>query len=466
MFSRQHQLLAVAVIASLSITACGKKKNLYNDQAATATQAPTDTKSTANDKKDVPLQKQAGPDLGGGLGGTGDLPQPINPNAPVKPGVPTSPPTSNYTPAPIPSVPQVPAPSDEAAPLPPPSVVQVEPVPEGPVSTNVIPDYDPSDRNNVTRDNLTKRMTGGVTSDGLVYTGSSTDNLLDYLRARNERVDFNSRRINLQAAASVLSASLDVDQFSNDALITVKVIEDGQVRVYNLGGALSAGPANSLRLLRAGRGGVTTGRAQMDGTLKCLDLDGGCENMFARLRVGTPGDRAIVNIVFRQSQSDLYFQLPGEHSDSPEYLLLREFMRNTVTRADVANKIVQARINSWEVVNGRSGFAVSMKGGNGELLGFAGPLLAPEAGTGVNINLSRLGQDREDSLDLLSSGRSSSLKYANWIGQARLVANNGLGQVRLAMKMRKRGNYAQDQFAITFMRNIKPLVDLNDDNLK
>ncbi|MNT98765.1 hypothetical protein D3C72_2414250 [compost metagenome] len=59
-----------------------------------------------------------------------------------------------------------------------------------------------------------------------------------------------------------------------------------------------------------------------------------------------------------------------------------------------------------------------------------------------------------------------SLNYANTIGDARLIANNGLGQVRIMIKMRKRANYPQDKVAITFMRRIKPLVELNDENLK
>jgi hypothetical protein len=102
-----------------------------------------------------------------------------------------------------------------------------------------------------------------------------------------------------------------------------------------------------------------------------------------------------------------------------------------------------------------------MRGYNNELLGFAGPLLAPEAGTGVNIKLSRLAKDKEDSLDLINTN-STKLNYANWIAEARLVANNGLGQVRVSLKMRKVGAYGQDQFAVTFMRRIKPIVELDE----
>ncbi|MNL40579.1 hypothetical protein D3C87_1629380 [compost metagenome] len=122
-------------------------------------------------------------------------------------------------------------------------------------------------------------------------------------------------------------------------------------------------------------------------------------------------------------------------------------------------------MSSFEVVNGRSGVTLAIEGLNKELLAFAGPLLAPEAGTAVNVTLSRVKQDREDTLDLLAAGKNK-LNFANWIGQARMVANNGLGQVRLALKMRKRGNYKQDQFAVTFMRTINPIVDLTDDNLQ
>lgn len=436
---QKHTVITAVLLAALSLTACGKKKDVIPPPPEGASEQLPKSQTGESSGK-----------IGGGLpdpNSKGDedynppLPEPIpEPTKPVPPqqnagGTPTTPPVTGTRPAPAPGT---------------------NPLP---------PDYRSDDVKNTTRDNLNKRMTGGMTSDGLVYTSSSTDELLNYLRARNERVDEYTRRQNLEAAASVISAKMTVDGLTNDLIVTLKVQEHHGVKVYNVAGSLSSGAATPVRSVRAGNGEKTTGHRPLEGTAKCMDLDGGCETTFVRLKMGEAGSSAILNLVFRNSSADLYFHLPGEHSDNPEYLILREYAINTIQRSNTPDKIKSVKMNSWEVVNGRSGVTLVMRGANSELLAFAGPLLAPEAGTGVNINLSRIANDQEDTLDLISL-HNTKLNYANWIGEARMIANNGLGQVRIALKMRKRASYAQDQFAVTFMRKIKPLVDLTDDNLR
>ncbi|WP_413612760.1 hypothetical protein [Bdellovibrio sp. HCB-110] len=451
MLQKKHTLITAALLATLTLSACGKKKDVI---AA----PPEESKKTGES------------DTNGQIGG--GLPDPNKPddyNPPLPEPIPEprkpTPPGSTQQPNPLPPPPTAPtAPSQPPKPTTPP-VVDTRPAP-APGANQLPPDYRTNDPGNATRDNLSKRMTGGVTSDGLVYTSSSTDDLLNFLRARNEKVGYETRRANVEAASSVLSAKMTIDGLSGDAIVTLKVQEGNEVKVYNVAGASNnGGYASPLRSVRAGNGEKSTGSRALEGTLKCVDLDGGCENTFVRLKIGTSPSSAIINLVFRNSSADLYFNLPGEYSNNPEYLVLRDFIVNTIQGLKVPDRIKTIRMSSWEVVNGRSGVALSMKGANNELLAFAGPLLAPEAGTGVNINLSRIAKDQEDTLDLISLDNTK-LNLANTIGEARMVANNGLGQVRLALKMRKRGSYAQDQFLVTFMRRVKPLIDLTDDNLK
>lgn len=460
----KHKMITAALMASLSLTACGKKKDVIA--------APTDADKTATS---TPANKTA--DTNGQIGTP--LPDPekrTQVETPVPGPIPDAknqqPKAQQPNPLPAPPTTQVPAkpstpakPADPTKPTTPPSVVDTRPAP-APGLTQLPSDYRPNDPENVSRDSLSKRMTGAVTPEGLVYTSSSTDNLLNFLRARNEKVAADVRRLNVEAASSVISAKLTVDPFSGDAIVTMKVQEGSDVKVYNLAGSSeSNGVASPLRSVRAGNGEKSTGARAIEGTLKCVDLDGGCDNTFVRVKIGTSPTSAIVNLVFRNSTADLYVHFAAQNSSNPEFLWMKEFFVNSIQQLDVMNRIKTVRMSSWEVVNGRSGVAVSMKGVNNELLAFAGPLLAPEAGTGVNVNLSRIAKDQEDTLDLISLDNTK-LTYANSIGEARLVANNGLGQIRLLLKMRKRGAYAQDQFTVTLMRRIKPLVDLTDDNLK
>lgn len=404
----KHSLISAALMASLSITACGKKKDL------------------------------------------------ISP------------------PPPPPSKPQETAPQSQS-PTNPPNVIDKRPQPEpspapppAPTLTQLPPDYKANDPQNVTSDVFTKRMTGGLGQDGLAYTSSSTDQLLSFLRARNDKVDVITRRTNLDAAVSIQSAAMSVDPLSGDSVITLKIQEGSDVKVYNVAGVSNyGGSASLLRSVQSGNEESTTGGRPLEGTLKCLDLDGGCETSFARLKIGAPGSSAILNLVFRNSSADLYFHLPAAdaHSENSEFVELQNFVLNTVRKVDTNDRIKSVRMSSWEVVNGRSGVILAIRGYNNELLAFEGPLLAPEAGTGVNVALSRVAENKKDSLNLISLNNTK-LTYANWISEARMVANNGLGQVRVALKMRKRGSYAQDQFSVTFMRTIKPIVELTDSNLK
>lgn len=339
------------------------------------------------------------------------------------------------------------------------------PAPE--LGTNPLPpDYRSNDEGNVDRDDLTKRMTGGVTSNGLVYTSSSTDELLNFLRWRNEKVDPVTRNSNMQAAASVREAIFSRDHFSDEIFLTLKVSDGGKdTQAYNLAGFLGQDKAAQLRRVRSANGEITTGTRPIEGTAKCVDFDGGCENIFVRLKIGEKGSSAIINVVFRNSVADVFFDFPVEKSDNPDYMEIKDFVLNTVRKYDTSDKIKSVHMSSWEVVNGRSEVKVFIRGFNNELLAFGAPLLAPETGTRVNLRLSRIAREQHADLDL-GPGIETKLNYANMIGDGRLVANNGLGQVRMAFKLRNLSGHQQNHFTATFMRRIKPIVDLTNDHLK
>jgi hypothetical protein len=506
MMLQKHTLITAALLASLALSACGKKTDVMNPPAPESKKEGTlegqDGKPGSDDESD---------DTNGSLGGAlppqedeQELPPTNDPVAvPVKPKASPSPTPKKQTekapaipgvvPAPaVPAAPKAPAspkaPKAPAAPQAqqpepqkkypqPPKVEQVGPIapavsdvlraPE--MGENEVPnDYASNDVNNITRDGITKRLTGGVTGDGYVYTSSSTDELLNFLRKRNERVGAESRRQNLAAAGSVVSAKISQEGYDNDsAVITLRVQESGGVKVYNLAGGLGEGRASKLRMVRDGNGERTTGAYNVSGSLKCVDLDGGCETTMARLEIGNGNGFGVAYVVFRNSKADLYFLLPAKenYSGNPEFYTLSDYFISTIKDIRTTAKIQKRTLSSWEVVNGRSGFTFTTKGYNDELLAFAGPLLSQDGSNTVNVRLNRIGKDQENSLDLLAVGNSR-LNYANTIQDARLVANNGLGQIRLVVTMRKRNNYAQDRFAVTVMRVIKPIVDLEDDNLK
>lgn len=503
MMLQKHTLITAALLASLALSACGKKTDVMNPPAPESKK-----EGTLDGQESKPNTDDESDDTNGSLGGglppqqgqedEEEFPPTNDPSAvPVKtkPSPSPSPKKADKV-TDIPGAVPAPAPKTTTAPKAqpsaqkpvqqteqtqreypqPPQIEEIGPVAptvsnvlRAPVGENQLPDdYSTDDVNNLSRDGVTKRLTGGVTKDGYVYTSASTDELLNFLRKRNERVGAESRRQNLAAAASVVSAKMSQEGFDGEsAVFTLKVQEAGAVKVYNLAGGLSDGRASKLRLVNSGNGERTTGAYNVAGTAKCLDLDGGCETVMTRLEIGNGVGFGVAYVVFRNSKADLYFHLPAveKYSGNPEFHTLSDYFISTIKDLNTRAKIQKRTLSSWEVVNGRSGFTFTTKGYNDELLAFSGPLLSQDGSNAVNVRLNRVGKDQDNSLDLIAV-RDSKLNYANTIQEARLIANNGLGQIRLSVKMRKRNNYAQDRFAVSVMKTIKPIVDLEDDNLK
>lgn len=337
--------------------------------------------------------------------------------------------------------------------------------------------YEPVDPRAIDSNDFDKRYTGMTDPDGLFYTGSSTDKLLTYLRLRNEdpNLDAGVKARNLDAAQSIRSAHLSRDPETGDVVITLKIKEGQNLKNYVLAGGITEGEGASKLRLAKGRNGVkTTGNQAVSGKIKCLDQDGGCETIFARLvldasapapapvALGNSGGRAAVAILFRQSLADIRASIT-KSSGNPEYDYIRDFFINSHNEANTDMKLKKAVLKSFEVVNGRSGFEAQLIGENRQLISLGGPLLAPDAGTSVDIRADRTAE-MQDSLDL-DNLAGYKFDLANFIGSAQIVNNNGLGQVRIALKMRKRVGYTPEPFKLTIMRIIKPTVEPNEDNL-
>lgn len=436
---RTTLIYLAAVIAAVALSGCGEKKEVRGTPPpAEAPKTTTTVEETSNP--------------GGGV----DLPGPQAPG--------TSPTPSNggnNT-----SDPNIPIP----APAVPPSILK------DPLDDNS--GYEPVDPGAIERTDLEKRYTGMDTPEGLFYTGSSTDKLLTYLRLRNEdpNLDAGVKARNLDAAKSIRSAHMSRDPETGDVVITLKIKEGQNLKNYVLTGGIGEGDTVSKLRLAKGRGNVkTTGDQMVNGKIKCMDDDGGCETIFARLVLENPSapepvatgstptsSRAAVAILFRESLADIRASL-SKSSGNPEYEYIRDFWINSHNEANSEMKLKKAVLKSFEVVNGRSGFEAQLIGENRQLISLGGPLLAPDAGTFVDVTADRAPQMQE-SLDL-DNISDYKLDLANFIGSAKIVNNNGLGQVRIALKMRKRVGYTPESFRLTIMRIIKPTLEPNEDNL-
>jgi hypothetical protein len=463
--TQQHSLALFALSATLGLSACGKKTDLYSGKGdASATQeqnkpnppaapAPTTNPNTNNDETrfsngQLPTKVPSSPT---------DR-QPTGPNGPTQAPT-TGAPNNNSGPTFGGSITPMPDSSTPASPAQPQT------------QTSDAKKFEP--QNTTTVDN--KHSTGATTKEGLLYTSSSTDGIHAFLRTRNNRVDTATRQQNIAAASAVVKAKISLDSTTQNMAVSLQMTEGKNLVVYNLVGQRPSSqevgfvqPSTKLTFTSSANGLVSSGSRNIEGTLKCLDMDGGCESIFVRLKIGGKGTpSAIFNVIFRNTLADTFIHIPKDNSSNSEYLWMKDFLRNSFLHdhdKNVQNRIETVIFSAWEVVHGRSGFELYVKGANKELLGFSGPLLAPPAGSAVNISLSRL--NKMDSSDDFTSSEAISLKYANTISDARLIANNGQGQLKLKFYMRQKTTDKQDRFYITFMRQIKPIIELNDANLE
>ncbi len=264
-----------------------------------------------------------------------------------------------------------------------------------------------------------------------------------------------NQRLNYEASASVESAKIALAANGRDLILTVRIYENGLVATYNLVGSKNG----SLSKVRRANGEISSGSRSIEATARCMDADGGCQVVFTRIKIGESPNAGIINIVFRNTKADLYFKLPGRNSGNPDYLKFREMTYNTIQKNFSMNRVKQLRFASYEVVNGKSGFAVMMKTYHGELMAFSGALLAPDYGTRLNLKLNKGGSVRDDMLDTVLTSNSS-YRYSNNISEAALIGNNGLGQVELEFTVAAKSGYYQDKFSIVFMRAPKALRSL------
>lgn len=310
------------------------------------------------------------------------------------------------------------------------------------------PSQDPTDPSNMDKDPHQKRLTGMIDPDGFVYTGSSPDSLLTFLRLRSEgaNVDAGTKARNLDASRSVLTAR--ILRHLQGITVTLNILEEGSAKTYVFSGVKEESRVVALESVSM------TGSQKITAALKCLDVDGGCSNSMLRLFVGEPGTRAVVRILFRDTIADLDVQLPGRRTSNPEYEVVRNFWINSILKLDTDDKLKQAWFSAFEVVNGRSGFEIDLTGQNTQRMVFVGSLLAPDKGTKLRLKVA-------NTVDSTAVGRFS-YEMANSIGSAYMVSNDGLGQIKLSLAMRPRAGYEIDVFTLTVMRVVKPVLPLSE----
>lgn len=266
--------------------------------------------------------------------------------------------------------------------------------------------------------------TGGKL-DALNYTSSSADGLMAEFRGYNNKVNAEQKAMNLNLAKAVVNAKLKrsdagnmlVDLTLDESLNGVKKITSYRLQ------ATQAGDKFNLSKVSA------NGDLEIQGGfLKCTDADGGCENAYIKVKMSG----AYVRVIFRKSYADRFFILEDGSAGS-SFEMWKSYLTNTVNGASTSQKLDYVQVSSFEVVNGRSAMGVLIATEDKELVGLGVPLLAADKGTIAGSNVAKV-NDLSKNYDLLSNANSSQ-SLAQSIKEAKLVNNNGKGEVRIRLDL-------------------------------
>lgn len=265
--------------------------------------------------------------------------------------------------------------------------------------------------------------TGGKL-DKLNFSSASSDGLMAEFRSYNNKVAGDQKTMNLNLAKAVVNAKLTRTAGSAVVDLTLDESLDGVKKItsYRLQGKSS--DAGDRQILKQTS---TNGDLEYQGGfLKCIDADGGCENAYIKIKLSG----AYVRVIFRNSYADRFFIIE-EGSQGSNIELWKTYLTNTVNGATTSQKLSYIQTSSFEVVNGRSAMGVKIAADDNEVVGLSFALLVADAGTFAGTNVAKV-NDLSRNYDLTSGG---SQELAQAVKEAKLVNNNGKGDVRLRLDL-------------------------------
>lgn len=409
-------IVVLALFCSLSLTACGKKKQTLGGEALPP---PAETQPETETKKDTSPDKNSEV---GKLPPVVELPNKSEEGETRRPSKPRTPAPKNPTPAPTPK------PEKEKSQKKEDDSADLE-WQEG-YGEPIVSSFNSAAAKEDFKKIQDGRTTGFKDSiDDLDYSGAGTDQMMEYFKELNSSVKPDQRRLNLKMAEAIESAQLtlpEADDQMSDVIIRLKMVSG---ETYTLVGASDGLTVTQLRQVNS----ESRGRHQVAGFLNCVDADETCENSYARLRFS---DGSIVRVIFRQSVASFKFLVP-ELFDHHALVYWNAFIQNGIKgNRTTDTRLRRIEISTSEVVNGRSAVSVNIKSHNKVAVRFQGPLKV-SAGNSVQVPMRKVKQVEED--NLFSYQNDVDSYYTDLLTRISLVKNTGRGQMRFALVLNREG---------------------------
>lgn len=290
--------------------------------------------------------------------------------------------------------------------------------------------------------------TGGQSKD-LFYTASSADGLMTEFRSYNNKVSADQSKMNASLAKIITSAK--IKKSGSDMLIDLTTDEQGVLQTYKLK-ATQASDKHTISVVSQ------TGDLEFQGGfLKCLDKNDSCDNSYIKVKLSG----AYTRIIFRTSYANRLFQYQDSTSDG--HRLWMTYVNNSTQATSTNQKFKSAQVASFEIVNGRAAMGAQILTQDNESVGLSFPLVASAQGSEVSAAVMK-SQDVSKIYNLAAIGATSQ-RLAQAITTAKLVNNNGLGDVRLKLEFGASAGIwvvlsrvAQDTATVQDIRNFEAKV--------
>ena len=291
----------------------------------------------------------------------------------------------------------------------------------------------------------------------LVYTGSAPDSMVRELQARLASVDATSQQRNLDFARRIGLVQVHYNGRNPGVVVTALIERDGTRKYYDLAGYMQNDFTAQV--------GNSNAAPYVSADVKCMDLNGGCNNI--RVRFTDHKTSAVAYVIVRQTNADLILPaiLPY-NTNNIEFKRFKNILYNTIHNSCRINSVCGLTMNTSETVNGTSTFLIGMKmlvGGwkpgyfQQQLVVFTGPLVSTANGGRFAVAASQGGGVR-------TVGESSPVLSAEYpymsdlIKSVALVENNGNGKLRLALTIRANDpNVREASFEISVQREQRPV---------
>lgn len=277
------------------------------------------------------------------------------------------------------------------------------------------------------------------------YSGAADDYLRTLLKAKEEQLSETQRNANKKAALSIQSTTLRIDSNNTGDVALSVVIKSGKdSNSILLGGIMKADRTSQLK----------SAKHSLTAQLKCMDIGMTCETALVTLKM----NQAAVNIIFRRTNMEATADFGHKQCLTQACEdIFSVFKQTEEGIKDVKNIVVQ-KLESTEIIGGRSSFRGILTTAGNESVVIGGDLLNEEVYPAMNLQADRT-MKVEDLVDL---SRMKNLKdnLHKSLSDVRIVGNDGLGTIRMRVNMKMLDNGTRDVFDLTFKRISLPISSM------